>query len=452
VVDDEEQIARLLAGALRSAGHQTEYVTDGSAALERLQSSRFDLLLTDLRMPGMDGMRLIDEAKRLDPEVDAVIMTAFASADTAVSALRSRIADYVPKPFSVEDIRRAVEKAAMMRDERRRRDQERKNLSEKVETTQETLRRRVSDLGFLHDMTRLIAGNGLSLRGCVERIAAHLEAEALLFVEEGDVVESDGFRDERKALELARGVARAGQLRSAPENGFACIAAPAGRGAVVVRRMRPFSEEEIRLLSIAGRDLALAVENERLRGDRRKSYVGIVATLIEAVEAKDRFNRGHSRRVAQLAVRFAHQLGMSAAEVDTLEVGAKLHDIGKIGIPEEILNKPDKLTPDEFQVMQTHPALGEQMLLPLDILAEIRPIVRHHHERWDGRGYPDGLRAKDIPRGAALLAVCDSYDAMTSTRPYREGLSPEAARAILLRGAGEQWDPELVSAFSRLWA
>jgi putative nucleotidyltransferase with HDIG domain len=175
--------------------------------------------------------------------------------------------------------------------------------------------------------------------------------------------------------------------------------------------------------------------------------VGIVSTLIEAVEAKDRFNSGHSRRVAELAVRFADLLDLSGPDRELLEIGAKLHDIGKIGIPEEILNKPGKLTDPEFDVIKSHPVIGEQILRPLDFLAEVRPIVRHHHERWDGRGYPDGLRGAQIPPLAALLSVVDAYDALTSDRPYRRGMDGEEAMRILAEGAGTQWDPDLVRRF-----
>ena len=201
------------------------------------------------------------------------------------------------------------------------------------------------------------------------------------------------------------------------------------------------------MLSIAGRDLAMAIENDRLRAEQRRSYLGIVATLIEAVEAKDRFNQGHSRRVADLASAFARRLDLPEREVELVETSAKLHDIGKIGIPEEILNKPGRLTDDEFDIIKSHPVIGEQILKPLDFLSEARPIVRHHHERWDGGGYPDGLRADSIPRSAALLAIVDSYDAMTSTRPYREGLPKARALDILNGGAGDQWDPELIEKF-----
>ncbi|MDH3592546.1 MAG: HD-GYP domain-containing protein, partial [Planctomycetota bacterium] len=183
---------------------------------------------------------------------------------------------------------------------------------------------------------------------------------------------------------------------------------------------------------------------------QRRAYVGIVATLIEAVEAKDRFNRGHSRRVADLAVRFACHLGLPERERELLETAAKLHDIGKIGVPEEILNKKGKLTDDEFEIIKSHPVIGEQIIRPLEFLAEVRPIVRHHHERHDGTGYPDGLDAGAIPRSAAILSIVDAYDALTSDRPYRNGMPPARALQILDDGAGTQWDPDLVREFRSL--
>jgi len=443
VVDDEELIARLLTGVLEGEGHEAVYVTDGDAALDRLQAEDFDLLVTDLRMPKMDGMRLIEEAKAVRPGLDALIMTGYASAETAVRALRHGVSDYLSKPFSVGDIKSAVGKCLERRRQRSQREQEVVDLSAKVESAQQNLEGRVADLSFLHDLTRLIADRSVPLRECLTVIARHFDADAVLLTSGDGVVERCGSANREEVLELAHRTAGAGLARL----GRDAMAAPVSRGAVVACRATPFSPGDLRLLSITGRDLALAVENDQLRADQRRAYVGIVSTLIEAVEAKDRFNRGHSRRVSELASAFARRLGLPERERELLETAGKLHDIGKIGIPEEILNKPGRLTDEEFDVIKSHPVIGEQILMPLDFLAEARPVVRHHHERWDGRGYPDGLKGKDIPRSAALLSIVDSYDAMTSRRPYRDGMPPEKACAILQEGAGSQWDPDLVSLF-----
>jgi putative nucleotidyltransferase with HDIG domain len=447
VVDDEEQIAQLLAGILRDEGHEAEYVTDGETALSRLQARSFDLLVTDLRMPRMDGMQLIERARALDPEVDALVMTAYASTDSAVKALRRGVADYLSKPFGVDDIRTALGKVLSGRKERLEQRREVETLSAQVETTQLSLEQKLADLTLLHDLTRLMADRAVPLARCLGLIRRHLKADLLLLTESDRVIERDGVGDQGALRALARRAAAAGKPLLGPGG---TMAVPTPRGAVVAGRARAFTVEDLRLLSITARDLALAVENDRLRANQRHAYVGIVATLIEAIEAKDRFNRGHSRRVADLAVRFARHLGLSEREIELLETAAQLHDIGKVGIPDDILNKNGRLTDEEFEVIKSHPVLGEQILMPLDFLAEARPIVRHHHERWDGRGYPDGLGNDEIPRHAALLSVVDAYDALTSDRPYRRGLPPQKAVAILEEGAGTQWDPDLVQRFVAL--
>ncbi len=444
VVDDEELIAQLLTGVLRGEGHDAEYVTDGEAALSKLRGRPFDLLVTDLRMPRMDGIRLIEEAKAICPGTDALIMTAFASAETAVDALRQGVSDCLSKPFGVDDIRAAVGKCLDAREQRRTRAEEVETLAASVAEARGDLGRRVADLSFLHDLTRLIADRGTPLSPCLKLIAHHFGADLVLLVGEGGVVARHGEGGDRELLDLARASHRAGLPR---EGRGGLLAASLSTGAVALRSPSRTGREDLRLLSIAARDLALAVENDRLRALQRRSYIGIVATLIEAVEAKDRFNRGHSRRVADLAVRFGQGLGLAERECELLEVAAKLHDIGKIGIPEEILNKPGRLTEQEFDIIKAHPVIGEQILVPLDFLAETRPIVRHHHERWDGEGYPDRLKADAIPRHAAILAIVDSFDAMTSKRPYRDGLPAGRALEILREGAGTQWDPALVHRF-----
>jgi putative nucleotidyltransferase with HDIG domain len=451
VVDDEEQIAQLLSGLLKSEGHQAEYVTDGEAALDRLTGGEFDLLVTDLRMPRMTGMQLIEKARDVAPDTDALIMTAYASTETAVDALRRGVSDYLSKPFGVDEVKAAVDKCLASREQRRKDEQKVNDLSAKVVSTEQSLEQRVGDLSFLHELTRLIADRSTPLKICLGAIRSHFDADAVILTQDNQVMERCGEEGDHaeELLRVGRRTALAGLARFGAQD-QRYIAAPLEDGAVVAGRSEPFCADDLRLLSITARDLGLAVENDRLRATQRSAYIGIVSTLIEAVEAKDRFNRGHSRRVADLAARFAHHVGLSGRECELVATAAKLHDIGKIGIPEEILNKAGKLTSDEFDVIKSHPVIGEQILMPLDFLAETRPIVRHHHEHWDGSGYPDGLSGHNIPRNAALLSIVDAFDAMTSNRPYREGMPHEKALDILEDGAGSQWDPELVDRFATL--
>jgi len=442
VVDDERQIAELLTGILREEGHDAECVTRPEAALERLRADRYDLLVTDLRMPGMDGMELIAEAQQLDPGLGTLVMTAYSSTETAVDALRRGVTDYLSKPFGVDDIREVLGKFLRARGRRREERAHVETLSAQVRTAQQSLESKVADLTLLHDLTRLIADRDAPLVECLERLAEHFQAELVLLTEEDRVLARCGQGPETGLRSLARRAHAEGTAMIMP----GAMAAPVGRGAVVVWGGE-FDQEHLRVLAITASDLSLAAENDRLRAEQRGAYLGIVTTLIEAVEAKDRFNRGHSRRVADLAVRFGARLGLAERDLDLLGTGAKLHDIGKIGIPEAILNKNGKLTDEEFDAIKSHPVLAEPLLQPLDFLAEARPIVRHHHERWDGRGYPDGLVGDAIPHLAAMLSIVDAYDALTSDRPYRAGMPPDEALGILRSGAGTQWAPDLVDAF-----
>jgi putative nucleotidyltransferase with HDIG domain len=172
--------------------------------------------------------------------------------------------------------------------------------------------------------------------------------------------------------------------------------------------------------------------------------------LANALEAKDPYTHGHSRRVAGLARRLALQVGVSDASARIVAQAGLLHDIGKIGIPETILRKPGPLTEAEWEIMRSHPVVGAQIVAPLEFFSEGASVIRHHHERVDGSGYPDGLRAAQIPLGARIVAVADVYDALTSDRPYRHRLAQEDALALVERGAGRTLDPELVSAFLAL--
>jgi HD-GYP domain-containing protein (c-di-GMP phosphodiesterase class II) len=175
-----------------------------------------------------------------------------------------------------------------------------------------------------------------------------------------------------------------------------------------------------------------------------------VQALAAAVDAKDPYTKGHSQRVASLARSLAVRMGGSEAFIDQVYAAGTLHDVGKIGVPDAILAKPSQLTKEESMVMATHPVLGEVIVAKVPQLASLLPGVRHHHERWDGAGYPDGLSGEGIPLQARYLAVADTFDAMTTDRPYRKALSDQVALAEIERCAGTQFQPELAKEFVRM--
>ena len=176
--------------------------------------------------------------------------------------------------------------------------------------------------------------------------------------------------------------------------------------------------------------------------------IEVVTSLASAIDAKDEYTKGHSTSVSRYAEALARALNMPEKEVERIKLGALLHDIGKIGIPESVLRKPSKLTDEEWEIMKQHPTIGaEKVLLPNESLHDLIPIVKYHHEHWDGSGYPEKLKGEDIPLAARIVAVADAYHALISDRPYRKGMSNEKACEILRVGAGIQWDKDLVREF-----
>jgi HD-GYP domain-containing protein (c-di-GMP phosphodiesterase class II) len=205
-----------------------------------------------------------------------------------------------------------------------------------------------------------------------------------------------------------------------------------------------FGERELRLLGGIAHQAKLAIANASSYEGLERTFVSTVEALANALEANDEYTSRHARSISDLSLRVGAALGLDERTLKRLEFGALLHDIGKIGIPSDILSKPGRLTAVERQIVQTHPELGERIIAPIDRLQSVCPVVRHCHERWDGAGYPDGVAGEDIPLESRIIFVCDAYHAMTTDRPYRRRLShPEALRR-LAEGGGTQFDPRVV--------
>jgi putative nucleotidyltransferase with HDIG domain len=216
-------------------------------------------------------------------------------------------------------------------------------------------------------------------------------------------------------------------------------------------QVKAFTEDDLELLiSIAG-PASIQIQNALYLGQLKKSYRDTIRALAKAVDARDPYTVGHNWRVSRLAVAVASSLGYSADELGTAELGGILHDIGKIGIPDSIFLKSEKLADEEWQIMQQHPEIGAKMVAGIDFLEPVLPYILYHHEHWDGNGYPYGLKQSEIPEEGRLLLVCDAFDAMTTTRPYRNGLDPELAIEELRQAKGIQFDPMYVNAFITAW-
>ncbi len=216
------------------------------------------------------------------------------------------------------------------------------------------------------------------------------------------------------------------------------------------REEKSFTSVEQKLLSTLASQAAIALENARLYQETKKMFLSIIGALAATIDAKDPYTHGHSKRVTYYGMLTAEAIGGTPDFIETVKLAGLLHDIGKIGIPESILGKKDQLSNGEYKAMMDHTVIGAKILGHIDALKHVIPAIKHHHERFGGGGYPDGLKHDAIPLAARILSIADSFDAITTDRPYRKGLSFEEAIRELETNRGVQFDPELVKVFSEV--
>lgn len=211
----------------------------------------------------------------------------------------------------------------------------------------------------------------------------------------------------------------------------------------------PFNEHDLEMLANVANQAVSAIENARLYENIQQVYISTIEVLATAIDAKDPYTQGHSRRVTEYSVAIAEELNLTRQEIEDIRYAGLLHDVGKIGIKDSIIRKPGRLTDEEYAIIKKHPSIGARILRPVDFLADKIPGVLHHHEYYDGRGYPDHMVGEDIPLAGRIICVADAFDAMTTNRPYRKGLTVQTAIGELTKFSGKQFDPVCVEAFLR---
>jgi HD-GYP domain-containing protein (c-di-GMP phosphodiesterase class II) len=266
-----------------------------------------------------------------------------------------------------------------------------------------------------------------------------------VMVHGGTSATSDVLADPRYAR-LAE-VARSSGFRSSAAAAIVLDGEILGALVIHYEEPRDFSTEELRALERIADQAAVAVSNARQREALQNMGLETAMVLSNVIETRDAYTGDHCRRLVEYAGLTAAALHLSAKEIDLIRLGAALHDVGKIVVPDSILMKPDKLTPDEYAKIKQHCYFGGQICKKVPFLRSVHDIVYHHHEFYNGQGYPDGIAGEGIPLGSRIVSVVDAYDAMTSDRPYREAITMDDALDVLQKGAGTQWDPEIVRCF-----
>lgn len=464
-VDDNASLLRFLVSAFTANGCAVTPASAAEQALVLIDAHEFDLVVSDIKMPGLSGLDLLRAVKTKQPSTPVVLITGAPSVNSAVFGLRHGAYDYLPKPFSIKEIQQLVERVRADREKWNGQVPLPAGLAEELarrQTSVETLFR-IGDLALQGLEPQLFVEQ--VLRSTVHSIRSDAGL-ALLRDEQGRFTSSqDGapgaIKEALRMLEgafdgLVAGGGRETVTLSAPGHPLDVIVAlipGVGRSMGLLCLVRDtasggFLPDERTMLHGFAQTTAVALQKLVLRENLERNLVDTITAFVNAIESKDPYLKGHSARVALYATEIGQTMGLDDETVQVVNRGAMLHDLGKLSIMDTILRKPERLTPEEFALIKAHPVVGHKILEPLRFLARESCAVRHHHERFDGTGYPDGLRGDGIPLVARVVTVADVFDALTSHRPYRTALDTAGAREEIARGRGSHFDPCIADAFA----
>jgi len=487
IVEDDVMLGELLQERLLRLKHERVQVClTGREAFEVINEESFDCAFVDLRLPDMDGLQLLTAIKERDHGLPVVMMSGFPTMDIAIEAMRKGASDFLTKPFTLQDIaltlQRIIKERQLLLENlslqleiqaRKELEEANRKLESKVNEQARLfhISKEIDEIHSSDDLYPRIVHLASSLES-VEKVSFFMvpqDRSSLVGMANCGWKPDDcwpqkiGLSEERRRELLGNGASHViigpDEIQSSFENApqtdmvlscwpmrirgepFGLLMAFHKDG----NRSRP--SEETRLLDFLIIKASLAVENMALYESLISNFYGILKSLVNALEARDLYTGKHSERVTRYATEAAGILGCSGAQLESMQTAGYLHDIGKIGIRDSILNKLGPLSADEYEIVKKHPSIGDSIVSELGLSPEERSIIRHHHERWDGAGYPDGLSGEQIPLLARVLSVADAFDAMTSKRAYRDAMSRDQARAELLKNRGKQFDPFALDAF-----
>ncbi len=494
VVDDEESILHVVGEYFRRRGYRIHTARGGSQALALLREETVDCCFTDINMPGMNGLELAERIHDIDSTLPVIVMTGYPSLETSIQTLKQGVVDFLIKPVNLKHMELSFQRVQRQRKvfmENILLKQEVKG-KERLETLNRELLAKIEELGTLNRIMGSFATTNSTahvFQRAVDTAIDVVQADESHFF----IIDTSGGRPCRVATAGQKGPQdrRRGDADPTPvsdglpvelimnvqadglpllvNGGEGSSELPAGMNswmavpvkirekvfgvltAAAMNGRAPFTAKELYYLAFTTQSAAGAVETLAVYENIYENLFATLYGFVNALEARDLYTRQHSSRVTEIALVLARGLGCSAEEQDILNFAGPLHDIGKIGIRDDILLKPGRLTVEEYAKIKEHPVIGANMLNQLGLWDYERRIIRAHHERFDGTGYPDGLSREDIPFLARILSVADAYDAMASDRAYRRKMEDRVILNILSEGSGSQFDPRVVAAFQTLY-
>lgn len=489
IVEDDAILGELLREYLQRLDHEkVEVCVTGREARGVIEEETFDCAFVDLRLPDTNGLQLLEAIKRQDPSLPVVMMSGYPTMEYTIEAMRKGAIDFLTKPFTLQDValtlarvtkerKLLLENLSLQLECQARKELEvvNRELEEKIHEQIKLfeISREIDEIRSSEELYPRIVNLASRLAGVKKAgffVMPPDQGQLMLLAHYGMPIDDSPpciYETENKRLREWFGDTL-NQVFISPEQRakglpFQCLGSESDgilscwplriRGelfgflAAYHNGSDTISSTENKLLDFLIKKASLAIENMALYESLVGNFYGILKSLVNALEAKDLYTGKHSERVTGYAIKIARKMGCSSAQVEALQTVGYLHDIGKIGVNDRILNKPSSLTSEEYEIVKKHPSIGESIVAELGLSADERSIIRHHHERWDGKGYPDGLAQTDIPLLARIISVADSFDAMTSKRAYRDAMSIRAAIVELRNSRGRQFDPGPLDAF-----
>lgn len=492
VVDDEPNIRDTLQLFLQHLGVcNAQKASNGIMALEALKQDQFDYVFVDLMMPELSGMEVLKKIREHHQLTTVIIMTGYPSMDVVIDAMHNGASDFLVKPFKFQDVKLSLEKIQRLhhlmkknwllhQELEKKREVEALNIQLEKRIRLQTILYNIVDSlseinrseNLYHSVVKKAVESCNAKRACFmiyDQGNSHLLSLAQHGLKGINPGHKADFSSNSEGERFIDENFIATYFGKSLENGLSLDKSRRNNGLITIPfniRNEPFgvllvggkegkesfdSEDEF-ILKFLAEKAALNIENIALYDNLKQSLIATLMSLVSAIEAKDSYTQQHSSRVTEYALKIALKMGCMSDKLQRLKSSGPLHDIGKIGIKDSILNKPGLLTKKEFGQIKAHPLIGVNIVLPLGLNQEELTIIRNHHERWDGKGYPDGLSENNIPRLARILAVADAFDAMNSSRAYRKALPFSVCCRELSNNSGTQFDPEVVEAALSIFA